>query len=62
MTEREEELLSHYKQFRKGLRDMLDNGRLTQDLIPDDYHWLILRLCEADDLQREIDEALEAGQ
>ena len=29
-----------------GLREMIAAGRLTEDMIPDDYQWLLLALNE----------------
>ena len=30
--------------LREGLRDMIDGGRLTEGMIPDDYEWLLLAI------------------
>lgn len=31
-----------------GLRDMIASGRLTEDMIPDDFEWLTLAIEEAE--------------
>jgi hypothetical protein len=35
-----------------GLREMIASGRLTEDMIPDDFQWLILAIDEADEISR----------
>lgn len=34
----------------KGLREMIASGRLTEDMIPDDFQWLLLAIDEADEI------------
>lgn len=36
----------------KGLREMIARGRLTEDMIPDDFQWLLLAVDEADEMAR----------
>lgn len=35
------ELLAKYEILHDGLSDMIEDGRLCEDDIPDDYEWLV---------------------
>mgnify|MGYP003637897185 CR=1 FL=1 len=37
-------LLQRYQALHDGLSSMIEEGRLTADDIPDDYHWLVTSL------------------
>lgn len=39
--------LAAYRKLHDGLSDMIEGGRLTADMIPDDYDWLVKMLAEA---------------
>lgn len=42
----EPEVLRKYRALHDGLSEMVEEGRLTRDMIPDDYHWLVETLAE----------------
>lgn len=35
-----------YEELHDGLSDMIESGRLTESMIPDDYQWLVEGLAE----------------
>ena len=39
------DLLRDYMNLHDGLSDMIENGRLRQEHIPDDYTWLVETLA-----------------
>ena len=43
----ETQLLQRYTALHDGLSDMIEGGRLTHEMIPDDYDWLLLTLLDA---------------
>lgn len=44
-------LLQQYQALHDGLSNMIEDGRLTYEMIPDDYDWLLLMLLEAMDIE-----------
>ncbi len=44
-------LLQQYQALHDGLSNMIEDGRLTYEMIPDDYDWLLLTLLEAMDIE-----------
>lgn len=40
------DLLNDYLSLHDGLSDMIENGRLRQEHIPDDYKWLVESLSK----------------
>lgn len=47
-------LLQKYEALHDGLSDMIEGGRLTYEMIPDDYDWLLLTLLEAIDMEVKV--------
>jgi hypothetical protein len=45
-------LLQHYRQLHDGLSDMIEEGRLTEAAIPDDYRWLVAMLLRANAIDK----------
>ncbi len=41
-----ETVLENYRKLHDGLSDMIEEGRLTEAGIPDDYQWLVEKLAE----------------
>jgi predicted protein tyrosine phosphatase len=39
-------ILNKYRQLHDGLSEMVENGRITENDIPDDYQWLVSLLIE----------------
>ena len=37
-------ILDHYRALHDGLSDMIEDGRLTESDVPDDYHWLVEKM------------------
>lgn len=46
----ETQLLKRYTALHDGLSNMIEGGRLTHEMIPDDYDWLLLTLLGAMDI------------
>jgi hypothetical protein len=40
-------LLQHYRRLHDGLSEMIEEGRLTEAAVPDDYRWLVAMLLRA---------------
>jgi hypothetical protein len=45
-NDQEHETLLGYGELHDGLSDMIESGRLTEGMIPDDYQWLVEKLAE----------------
>lgn len=56
--------LAAYRKLHDGLSDMIEGGRLTADMIPDDYDWLIKMLaetCQDPEVANDFSGAIEAS-
>lgn len=53
----ETQLLQRYTALHDGLSDMIEGGRLTLEMIPDDYDWLLLTLLDANGIANKIETA-----
>lgn len=47
-----------YRDLARGLRDMIDAGRLQEAMVPDDFQWLthVLNILAANDRETEVDD------
>lgn len=54
MTDDEQSLLALGVQLHDGLRNMLAEGRLRDDNIPDDYEWLVEKLDAMSELLQSV--------
>lgn len=56
----EQDLLSGYRSFHDGLSEMIEEGRLTEADIPNDYNWLVTSLAslvaDGDALKRALED------
>lgn len=50
-----EQALRAYGKLHDGLSDMIEEGRLTEADIPDDYQWLVESLAELSAYWQKID-------
>jgi hypothetical protein len=50
-------LLQHYRQLHDGLPEMIEDGRLTEAKIADDYRWLVATLLRANAIANAEEEA-----
>jgi len=57
MNDSELALLALYRELHDGLSNMVEEGRLTEADIPDDYQWLVEKLVDAVALGQKVEDA-----